>query len=146
LTGRLGYLVAPNWLIYGQGGAAWTKAEATAFNGLGAQVGSISGNSRTGWTAGGGVEWMFVPHWSVFLEYNYMGFGTRSSSFAVCPVGTTCGIFSAKGMSGLLSSHKYMKIPERCGPRACFGAAFISSIVSLNFLHSDRRGIVAFPH
>ena len=53
LTGRLGYLVAPNWLIYGQGGAAWTKAEATAFNGLGAQVGSISGNSRTGWTAGG---------------------------------------------------------------------------------------------
>ncbi len=96
LTGRLGYLVAPNWLIYGQGGAAWTKAEATAFNGLGAQVGSISGNSRTGWTAGGGVEWMFVPHWSLFLEYNYMGFGTRSSSFAVCPVGTTCGIFSAK--------------------------------------------------
>ena len=96
LTGRLGYLVAPNWLIYGQGGAAWTKAEATAFNGLGAQVGSISGNSRTGWTAGGGVEWMFIPHWSVFLEYNYMGFGTRSSSFAVCPVGTTCGIFSAK--------------------------------------------------
>jgi outer membrane immunogenic protein len=95
LTARLGYLVAPNWLIYGQGGAAWTKAEATAFDGFGAQVGSISGNSRTGWTAGGGVEWMFVPHWSVFLEYNYMGFGTRSSSFAVCPPGT-CSIFSAK--------------------------------------------------
>jgi outer membrane immunogenic protein len=37
LTGRLGYLVAPNWLIYGQGGAAWTTAEATAFNGLGAR-------------------------------------------------------------------------------------------------------------
>ena len=81
LTGRLGYLVAPNWLLYGQGGAAWTKAEVSAFNGLGAQVGSISGNSRTGWTAGAGVEWMFVPHWSAFIEYNYMGFGTRSSSF-----------------------------------------------------------------
>jgi outer membrane immunogenic protein len=95
LTGRLGYLVAPNWLIYGQGGAAWTKAEATAFNGLGAQIGSVSGNSRTGWTAGGGVEWMFVPHWSLFVEYNYMGFGTRSSSFAACGA-ATCGIFSAK--------------------------------------------------
>jgi outer membrane immunogenic protein len=96
LTGRLGYLVAPNWLIYGQGGAAWTKATATAFNGFGAEVGSISGNSRTGWTAGGGVEWMFVPHWSMFIEYNYMGFGTRSSSFAVCGPAGACPILSAK--------------------------------------------------
>ena len=95
LTARAGYLVAPNWLIYGQGGAAWTQAKATAFNAVGAEIGSVSGNSRTGWTAGGGVEWMFMPHWSAFLEYNYMGFGTRSSSFAVCPAGT-CGIFSAK--------------------------------------------------
>jgi outer membrane immunogenic protein len=95
LTGRLGYLVAPNWLIYGQGGAAWTSAEATAFNGLGAQIGSISGNSRTGWTAGGGVEWMFIPHWSLFVEYNYMGFGSRSSSFFACGL-ATCGVLSAK--------------------------------------------------
>jgi outer membrane immunogenic protein len=96
LTGRVGYLVAPNWLLYGQGGAAWTKAEVTASNGLGVQVGSISGNSRTGWTAGGGVEWMFIPHWSAFLEYNYMGFGTRSSSFLVCGPAGTCPILSAK--------------------------------------------------
>jgi outer membrane immunogenic protein len=94
LTARLGYLVAPNWLIYGQGGAAWTSAEATAnINGI--QVASISGNSRTGWTAGGGVEWMFVPHWSLFLEYNYMGFGTRSSAFLACG-SAACGILSAK--------------------------------------------------
>src|SRR5215831_20842451 len=95
LTGRLGYLVQPNLLFYGQGGAAWTKAEANAFNAFGAQVGSISGNSRTGWTAGGGLEWMFIPHWSAFVEYNYMGFGTRSSSFLACGA-ATCGIFSAK--------------------------------------------------
>ena len=96
LTGRLGYLVQPNLLFYGQGGAAWTKATATAFTGLGVEVGSISGNSRTGWTAGGGVEWMFVPHWSLFVEYNYMGFGTRSSSFLVCGAGGICPILSAK--------------------------------------------------
>ena len=96
LTGRLGYLVQPNLLFYGQGGAAWTQASATVFNGLGGQIGSISGNSRTGWTAGAGVEWMFIPHWSAFVEYNFMGFGTRSSSFAVCGGGVGCGIFSAK--------------------------------------------------
>jgi outer membrane immunogenic protein len=95
LTGRVGYLVTPTVLFYGQGGAAWAQYSLTAFNGLGAEVGSISGNSRTGWTAGFGFEWMFVPHWSVFTEYNFMGFGTRSSSFLAC-ASATCGILSAK--------------------------------------------------
>jgi outer membrane immunogenic protein len=45
--------------------------------------GEIS-NNTTGWTVGGGVEWMFVPHWSVFLEYNYMSFG-RSSATVFTP-------------------------------------------------------------
>ena len=26
---------------------------------------------QTGWTAGGGVEWMFMPNWSAKLEYLY---------------------------------------------------------------------------
>jgi len=95
LTGRVGYLVQPNVLLYGQGGAAWAQAKVTAYNGFGGTVGSVSGNSNTGWTAGVGVEWMFVPHWSAFVEYNYMGFGTRSSSFAACG-SSTCGILSAK--------------------------------------------------
>jgi outer membrane immunogenic protein len=95
LTGRVGYLVTPTVLFYGQGGAAWAQYSLTAFNGLGAEVGSISGNSRTGWTAGFGFEWMFVPHWSVFTEYNFVGFGTRSSSFLACTQ-ATCGILSAK--------------------------------------------------
>jgi outer membrane immunogenic protein len=32
----------------------------------------------TGYTVGGGLEWMFVPGWSVFGEYNYMDFGTKN--------------------------------------------------------------------
>jgi len=96
LTGRVGYLAAPNWLIYGQGGAAWSKVSASITNGFGAQIGSISDNSRTGWTAGGGVEWQFIPHWSAFIEYNYLGFGTRSGSFLACGPLANCGVFSAK--------------------------------------------------
>jgi outer membrane immunogenic protein len=64
LTGRGGYLVQPNVLLYAQGGAAWAETTNT-----------------TGWTVGGGVEWMFVPRWSTFLEYNYMDFGTVSGTF-----------------------------------------------------------------
>jgi outer membrane immunogenic protein len=83
LTARGGYLVTPNLLLYVQGGAAWTNTNVIFFNGAGAQVGQIS-NDQTGWTVGGGAEWMFAPHWSVFLEYNFMGFGTQSATFAAC--------------------------------------------------------------
>ena len=78
LTARLGYAVVPNWLLYFQGGAAWghTSTNVT-LNGL--QIGQTS-NTKTGWTIGGGVEWMFAPHWSAFLEGNYMDFGSNSGT------------------------------------------------------------------
>ena len=87
LTARGGYLVTPLVLLYAQGGAAWTNTDLTFFNGGGAQVGSSS-NDHTGWTVGAGVEWIFAPHWSVFAEYNFMGFGTQSATFTGC--GGTC--------------------------------------------------------
>jgi outer membrane immunogenic protein len=83
LTARGGYLVQPNVLLYVQGGAAWAERKLDFFNNAGAQVGEVS-NTRTGWTVGGGAEWMFAPHWSVFAEYNFMGFGTQD---------VTCGGF-----------------------------------------------------
>ena len=95
LTARGGFLVQPNVLFYVQGGAAWTSWDVNAINGAGTQVGEISGGNRTGWTVGGGVEWMFLPHWSTFLEYNYMGFGTRSATTTAC-VGATCANISAR--------------------------------------------------
>jgi outer membrane immunogenic protein len=96
LTARIGYAVVPNWLVYFQGGAAWahTSTDVT-FAGL--QIGQTS-NTRTGWTVGGGVEYMFVPHWSAFLEGNYMDFGSNSGT-AVTPIGTVCAVgcsFSTK--------------------------------------------------
>ena len=94
LTGRAGYLVQPNLLFYAQGGAAWAQTNITltdTFSGF--QFGEIS-RTKTGWTAGAGVEWMFVPHWSVFLEYNFMGFGTFSNAV------TTCGLVNCATLSG----------------------------------------------
>jgi outer membrane immunogenic protein len=87
LTARLGYSWLPDWMIYFQGGAAWghTSTNVT-LNGV--QIGQ-TGNTRTGWTIGGGVEWMFAPHWSAFLEGNYMDFGSQSATL-VSPVGTAC--------------------------------------------------------
>jgi outer membrane immunogenic protein len=93
LTARGGYLVQPNVLLYAQGGAAWTNTNITFLDGSGAQLGEAS-NDHTGWTVGAGVEWMFTPQWSVFAEYNFMGFGTQSTTFTGC--GGTC-VVSANG-------------------------------------------------
>ncbi len=96
LTARLGYAFQPAWLLYLQGGAAWGHAT-TDITLAGVQIGEIS-NSKTGWTIGGGVEWMFAPHWSAFLEGNYMDFGSRDG-IAVTAVGTGCAAgcaFNAK--------------------------------------------------
>jgi outer membrane immunogenic protein len=87
LTGRIGYAFAPSWLVYGQGGAAWARNSVDAtIDGSG--VGSLS-RTRTGWTAGGGVEWMFAPNWSAFLEGNFMDFGSNNRNIRT-PLGTAC--------------------------------------------------------
>jgi outer membrane immunogenic protein len=85
LTGRLGYAVTPNWLLYGQGGVVWAnvKAEINSFGGGFCNQGGVTcdfgsaSKTRTGWTVGGGVEWRFAPQWSAFLEGNYYDFGDR---------------------------------------------------------------------
>src|SRR5271169_823307 len=77
LTGRVGYAVQPAWLFYFQGGAAWAH---TSTNFSGPTIAGQTSNSTTGWTIGGGIEWMFAPHWSAFLEGNYMDFGSRSGN------------------------------------------------------------------
>jgi outer membrane immunogenic protein len=62
VRGRLGWLVTPTLLAYGTGGFAYGGIQA-GFNG--------NTNTRTGWTAGGGLEWMFMPNWSAKVEYLY---------------------------------------------------------------------------
>jgi outer membrane immunogenic protein len=45
--------------------------------------------TRFGWTAGAGIEWAFSNNWSLKLEYDYYGFGTRSVTFIDNVSGTT---------------------------------------------------------
>ena len=95
LTGRIGYSFTPAWLLYGQGGGAWAHASTNASL-AGVPLGS-TGNTRSGWTAGGGVEWMFAPHWSAFLEGNYMDFGTNNNTvFGVGGCGVVGCSFNSK--------------------------------------------------
>jgi outer membrane immunogenic protein len=85
-TARVGYLFAPQVLAYVKGGGAWTNTSTRVFGTVPALFLSESAsNDRTGWTVGGGVEWMFAPNWSVFAEYNYMDFGRENINFTAAP-------------------------------------------------------------
>ena len=85
LTGRVGYAVAPQWLIYFQGGGAWRESSLDIITPGG--LAFTSDRTRSGWVIGGGAEWRLAPNWSVFLEYNHADFGSRSATFTTVPFG-----------------------------------------------------------
>ncbi len=79
VTGRLVFLVTPSFLIYGKGGVAFVgDNHSLTENSSFASTGDFT---RTGWDAGVGLEWMFLPSWSVWLEWDHMGFGDRNETF-----------------------------------------------------------------
>jgi outer membrane immunogenic protein len=83
VRGRLGFLATPALLIYGDGGFAYGGVHegvdiASTFppSGFGTSPAFASfTNTRPGWTAGGGLEWMVSPNWSVKAEYLYYDLG-----------------------------------------------------------------------
>jgi opacity protein-like surface antigen len=79
VTARIGY-AWDRWMLYGKGGVALVGDRYRATDAM--QIFAFDGaENRLGWTAGAGIEWAFDPLWSVKLEYNYYGFGTRSVLF-----------------------------------------------------------------
>jgi outer membrane immunogenic protein len=93
VTGRLGITAWDNRaLFYAKGGAAWDKSRWDLSNSsycsfYGGCLNTSPDDSRTGWTVGGGVEWVFLPaspSWTAFAEYNYYNFGSAGFS---APVG-----------------------------------------------------------
>jgi outer membrane immunogenic protein len=80
--GRVGYAFN-NVLVYGTGGAAWLNYKVTASL-LGLTVSDST--SKTAWTAGGGVEWMFMPRWSAKFEYLYIDTGNTTFTLFGLPI------------------------------------------------------------
>ena len=113
--GRLG-VTFDRVLLYGTGGLAVANTKLTdSFGSFGnLSVASVSATStRTGWTAGGGIEWAFADNWSMKAEYLYVDLGTISTlipSCALCAVG-----------SDITVNHKYTENIARIGFNYRFG-------------------------
>ena len=87
VRGRVGFLVTPQWLLYGTGGLAYGETK-SSFTTTDLSFGCVpnatlcangaSSGIRAGWTAGAGAEAMLAPNWSVKVEYLYVDLGGRS--------------------------------------------------------------------
>lgn len=98
VTARLGYSFADRWLVFVRGGGAWTgeKIDEAFVNLVGTAVDPAATRTRTGWTAGTGVEWAFAPHWSATVEYDYYDFGNRGVLLLDPAIGTTVNLANVK--------------------------------------------------
>ncbi len=79
VRGRLGVTVGDgNTLLYGTGGVAFGRITAHSEGGIfGWPVNDYS-STRVGWAAGGGIEHMLTPHWTVGLEGLFADFGSSN--------------------------------------------------------------------
>ena len=74
VAGRAGFAMDAA-LIYAKGGYAWANNKATI-----SAVGQSFSDSQThtGYTIGGGVEYMFAPNWSAKGEYMFTSLGSEN--------------------------------------------------------------------
>ena len=81
VRGRVGYLVAPSWLVYGTGGLAYgrVKSDFLSVEPDGETDVSHWAETRVGWSAGAGIEAMLWDRWTWRLEYLHVDL-TRNGS------------------------------------------------------------------
>ena len=100
VRGKVGFVLAPDWLIYGTGGLAFAHVKnaftatemaesATDICWTFSSVAAAAGTSMFGWAAGAGVDWKFWHDagsaWVLGVEYLHYGFGDHTVTFQ-----TTC--------------------------------------------------------
>ncbi len=81
VTGRLGYVAGPT-LIYAKGGVAFRDNSGLAVALGGVATPFTTNRDDTGYTVGGGLEYMFAPAWSAKVEYQYYNFGNTNVTTA----------------------------------------------------------------
>ena len=79
VTGRIGY-AANNWLFYAKGGGGWVHDDATitSVDAVGNVFTASGSDTRSGWVAGGGIEYGITPNWTVRVDYQHLGLTDRT--------------------------------------------------------------------
>ncbi len=73
---RLGWAM-PSWMLYGTAGAAWGGIDET--DTLSPVLATSFSQTRSGWTAGGGIEFRLWERWTGKLEYLHLDLGSTTN-------------------------------------------------------------------
>jgi opacity protein-like surface antigen len=98
VTGRVG-IASGAWLPYIKGGAVWANERMTIT--LVPAPGSpttVTTETRTGWTIGGGLEYALTRNWSGRIDYGYIKLGgaTAQSAFPGFPLDVKAHLHAVK--------------------------------------------------
>jgi len=123
LRGRLGFVPAPTLLVYGTGGLAYSEIQATTslsqsdssigFTGTGTG-GNGFAELVTGWTAGGGVEWMFTQNWSFKVEYLHYDLGTASFTWSATDIAINPGTIYQNETTSVHNQGNILRVGLNC--------------------------------
>jgi outer membrane immunogenic protein len=85
ITGRIG-AAFDRLLVYGKGGLALADDHSSLTD----PAGNVSTDTltRTGWTAGAGLEYALDRNWTARIEYDYLDFGSENLNFTTPMIGT----------------------------------------------------------
>jgi outer membrane immunogenic protein len=100
---RLGYLIFPNWLIYGTTGLGWghfrfDSTHQFAVDGVSEFTSTSNFANEFGWVVGAGLEWKFFNNWLLRGEYLHYDFGkdTIVGAAVVPGLGFPVGTFNVR--------------------------------------------------
>jgi len=111
IRGRLGFLPTPSLLLYGTGGFAYGNPGSKTYLNFTATTDTYLGSSsgvKTGWTAGGGAEWMLAPQWTVRAEYLYVDLGSSSYTDGCTTAPVCAGLVPAAAYHTSISNNEHV--------------------------------------
>jgi outer membrane immunogenic protein len=94
-------------LIYATGGFAYAGVRDgfVMTDTFGFTAANVGNNGRTGYAAGGGIEWMFLPNWSIKGEYQYINLRQGPRAAAVETVGGLGTAFAIQRINPRIEMH-----------------------------------------
>jgi Outer membrane protein beta-barrel domain len=144
-TGQVGYAWNTT-LLYLKGGAA-VVADRNDILAGGAVVATAPGDNRWGGTVGAGVEYSFVPNWSVAVEYDHLFIGNDLSPSRPPPARSSAPTaFTATPISSPLASTTASA--ARSSPNTDLGQVLILSTCAFRFSYERpawRRPFCCVP-
>ncbi len=86
IRGKVGFTF-DRVLVYGTGGVEFGDVTTHYHTPIGGPLVGSSSDIRTGWTAGGGVDYAFTPNWEGNIEYRYADLGSQNTTLTGAAAG-----------------------------------------------------------